>query len=170
MHTPRPRKSWALLPQPAMPANLPDLAAVALSFDGSTILLAGSQGTAFVLRPASNAVHWLVGHRATVSAVALSDDGRTAVTGAYDATVRVWTIAGDLDCKDAAMVTIKFLVLRGHTGLSILVVVTLLLLSGLSVELVVATRPRRCFSSNCGNITVVSGVSLVLRLPNRLTL
>ncbi len=45
----------------------------------------------------------LVGHDAWVSAVALAPDGRTAVTGAYDHTVRSWDVASG-DC----------LVLHGH--------------------------------------------------------
>ncbi|MBO1021720.1 c-type cytochrome [Methylobacterium sp. SD274] len=68
------------------------IAALAVSPDGASLASASWDGTAHIRFLAGGPVRVLRGHAGNVNAVAFLPDGRL-VTGSYDATLRVWSLA-----------------------------------------------------------------------------
>ena len=61
--------------------------------DGAHVIAACADGRAYVIELASGRLASLVGHRAEVNQVRVSDDGAYAATASDDGTVRVWDLA-----------------------------------------------------------------------------
>lgn len=80
-----------------LPANddgLPRIRSLALSPDGSEILVGNTDNEAQTLDLGGNVIQRLKGHTGVVSAVAFSHDGSQVVTGAEDGTTRLWHPVG----------------------------------------------------------------------------
>ncbi|WP_232630488.1 c-type cytochrome [Methylobacterium sp. Leaf118] len=88
---------WRLgLPEPerVLEGHAGPVAALAVSPDGATLASAAWDGTARLWPLGSGPARVLAGHQGNVNAVAFLPDGRP-VTGGADATVRIWSAAGD---------------------------------------------------------------------------
>ncbi|MGE0434216.1 MAG: WD40 repeat domain-containing protein [Planctomycetota bacterium] len=78
-----------------VPAPVDDPHSVAMSADGSTLLIGGDR-TARVWNLESDSPGPLLpGHNEEVTAVALSPDGKSAITAGADGHVQIWTVASD---------------------------------------------------------------------------
>ncbi len=67
--------------------------AVQLTPDGERLLVSSDRGLQVWDAGSGRALHTLVGHRAPVSAIALSPDGRWAYTGGFDRRLLRWDLS-----------------------------------------------------------------------------
>jgi WD40 repeat protein len=78
-----------------MPGNGGGVSDLAISPDGSRLVVAARDGTARVFDPRDGRpIRALRGHRTSISTVDLSPDGKRVVTASDDGTARVWDLGG----------------------------------------------------------------------------